>query len=184
MDIKKGVACLLCLLLVGCSKPQEPKEAVASINGYAVTLDEFEAGFTQSPFASREDKAKARKDYFNNLINQKLILQDAQQKNIDKDKEFLKSIEHFWEQSLLTVALGVKTKEIAGSLRISQENIRRLYDQMVKEGATTKSYEELYPQLKWQAQKQMESQALNDWIETLRKNAQIKVSKDLLKGNQ
>ena len=184
MNIIKVTVCFWCILLVGCSKPQEPKKIVATINNYEITAQEFEEGFAQSPFASRQDKAKARAFYINNLINKKLVLQDAQKKNLDKNKEFLQSIERFWEQSLLMQALAAKSKEITGTTLVSQEEVRKVYDQMVKDGLTTKSFEELYPQIKLQAQKQKESQLLNDWIDGLRKTAQININQNLIKADQ
>ncbi len=182
MTFKYFLVVTVCLVLVGCGKAEPPKKIIAQINDYEVTVEEFEQGFLQSAYAMREDKAKARHEYLDNLISQKLILQDAQKKNLDKDKEFLKSIERFWEQSLLTMAIGTKTKEIAGSLQVPADQIQKLYQQMVKEGLTTQSYEEMYPQIKWQAAKQFEAQMLTSWMDSLRQNANIKVNESLLKA--
>ena len=183
--IYKLMALFLCVLVFGCSQPpEEPKKMAVAINNYEITAQEFEAGFAQSPFASRTDKDQAKEDYLNNLINQKLILQDAQGKNLDKNKEFLQSIERFWEQSLLTVALNTKSKEIAGSAHVTEEETHRIYERRIKEGGYVRSYEQLYPQIKSQAQKQKESQLLNDWVESLRKTAQIKINKNVLKADQ
>ena len=182
MTVKQGIVVLFCLALVGCGKAESPKKVVAAINDYRVTLDEFEEGFAQSAYAARLDKEKSRQEYLDNLINQKLILQDAQKKNLDKDKEFLRSIERFWEQSLLTVAIGVKAKEINGAMVVPEDQIRKLYDQMLKEGLTTKSYEEMYPQIKWQAAKQFEAQMLSNWMDGLRRGADVKINESLFKA--
>ncbi|MBF0485356.1 MAG: hypothetical protein HQL16_02460 [Candidatus Omnitrophica bacterium] len=184
MGLKYFLSALICLALAGCGRAEPPKEIIARVNDYQISLEQFENGFAQSPYAAREDKALARKDYLNSLISQKLILEDAQKKNIDKQKEFLASVEHFWEQSLLTVSVGMKTKEIDGSVHVPQEAIRKLYDQMIKDGVTTKTYEEIYPQISWQAAKQLETEKLNAWIESLRKGANIKVNTDLLKAGK
>jgi polyhydroxyalkanoate synthesis regulator phasin len=184
MTIKQGIIVLFCLVLVGCGKSVPPKQVVVNVNDYVVTIDEFEQGFAQSAFAAGDDKTKARHAYLDNLINQKLILQDAQKRDLDKDREFLKSIERFWEQSLLTVAIGVKTKEIGGTYQVPEEQIRKLYDQMVKEGLTAKTYEEMYPQIKWQASKQLEAQMLSGWMDGLRRDARIKINESLLQAQQ
>jgi hypothetical protein len=172
---------LIAFAAVGCAKQQPPEEVIAKVNDYEISVSEFEEGFASSAYASREDKLQARREYLGSLIDRKLILQDAQKKNIDKDKDFLKSIERFWEQSLLTVALGLKTQELSKSVRVREEDTRRIYDGMVKDGITTKAYEDVYPQIKWQAQKQIEGQKLGDWIEGLKKGASIKIDEDLLK---
>ncbi|NTV29255.1 MAG: hypothetical protein HGA80_04150 [Candidatus Omnitrophica bacterium] len=182
MTVKYLPAFILCLALMGCGKAEPPKQVVVVINDYEVSQEEFEQGFAQSPYAVREDRGKARGEYLDNLINQKLILQDAQKKNMDKDREFLKSIERFWEQSLLTIAVGTKTREISGSLQVPPDQIQKLYQQMVKEGLTTKSFEEMYPQIKWQAAKQFEAQALALWMDGLRREAKVKINDSLLKA--
>ena len=45
------------------------------------------------------------------MINQKLILLDAEKRGLDKNKEFLKMVENFWQQSLLTMAMQEKAKD-------------------------------------------------------------------------
>lgn len=185
MNLKYGVVLFVSAALLGCGgSPVKESKVLVQINEYKVTADEFREGFAQSAFASRDDVEGARADYLENVINQKVILLDAQKKNIDKQKDFLRSIERFWEQSLLTVAVGMKTREITGSVRVTEEQLRRLYDQMVKEGVATKPYQEMYAQIRWQAEKQVEAQLLNDWMNDLRKKAKIVIDKNLLKAEK
>ncbi len=161
-------------------KAQGP--VVARVNGYLITRAEFEEGFAASAFAARADSPQARKEYLDTLISQKLILLDAQKRGVDKAPDFLKSVERFWAQSLLTAALGQKTMELRRGVAVSDEDVRRIYQNMVKDGATTKPLNEVFPQIKWQAEKQLEMQRLNGWAESLRRNAAIEVSGDMLKG--
>jgi len=175
---------LMITALAGCGpQPRPPQgKVVLTVNNYEVTKSEFEEGFVSSTFADRDDKAQARADYLDNLINQKLIVLDAQKRQLDRSQDFLRSIERFWEQSLMTVALGVKTREISKSLDIREDELKRFYDNMVKEGITTKSYQDVYPQIKWQAQKQMESRLLGEWMKGLRADAKVSFDKELLKA--
>ena len=184
MKIKYFLVFLLSLVVLGCGpQPKDPEQVMLKVNEYEVTKSEFDAGFAQSAFADRADRVQARADYMDNLINQKLILLDAQKKGIDKDKDFMKSIERFWEQSLMTVALGDKTRAIDKTLVVSDQEIRRFYESMVKEGITTKSFEEVYPQIQWQAKKQMQTRLIDEWLKELRSNAQLSVNRELLKQN-
>jgi hypothetical protein len=180
MRKKYFISILICAVFWGCGRVEPPKRIVAEVNDYQILEDDFESGFLQSPYAVRENKEQARKEYLDNLINQKLILQDAQKNNIDKQKEFLVSIERFWEQSLLTVALNRKAREISGSVHVRDEMVKKLYDQMIREGVATKSYQELYPQISWQAAKQLETAKLSQWVESLRQNAKVKIHPDFL----
>ncbi len=183
MAFKYILCCVASLCVLGCgTQSDQAQPVVLIVNDYQVTRNEFEEGFSRSFMADRPDKIQARREYLDNLINQKLILLDAQKKGIDKNREFLRSIERFWEQSLMTVALGTKTREINKSFVVSEPEIRRFYEGMIKDGIITKSYEDVYAQIKWQAQRQMESRLLDEWMKELRSNARVNINKDLLKA--
>ncbi len=102
---------LLMFVGAGCQAPSaQPTEVVAQVGPYAIGKDEFDAAFKASSYATQDDAA-SRQAFLENMINQKLILLEAQAQGLDKDKEFLKMIENFWQQSLLTVALQSKSAE-------------------------------------------------------------------------
>jgi len=171
---------LIFIIFYGCGSKQKQKNIVARINNYEITLEEFEEEFENSIYG-QQDNPEARQQFLDNLINRKLILQDAQRKGLDKDKEFLKMIERFWEQSLLKLVLDKKSKEIAGSTLVSDKEIREVYERMISEGKTDKSYEQMYHQIKWEITKLKETQLMNKWLEDLRKEAKIKINYDLIK---
>jgi len=169
------------MLIAGCGCPlPKDKKVLAKINDYDITKEEFQEEFKQSAFG-RVDTLESRKEFLNNLINRKLILQDAQRKNLDKDKSFLKMIERFWEQSLLKLALDKKTKQIAGAALVSDKTIEETYQKMSKDGKTDKTYDQMYNQIKWEITKLKETQMLSNWVSGLRNKADIRVNKDLLK---
>ena len=180
--MKKYIVLLLAVILtLGCGRAaKERKEILAKINNYEITLDEFEEEFKESAYG-RNGSAQAKNDFLNNLINRKLILQDAQNKGLDKDRSFLKMIERFWEQSLLKLAIDKKTKEIAGSVMVNDREIEEAYNNLPQEVKAAKPYESMYQQIKWQLTRNKESQLLNDWIAQLHKKSEIKVNYDLLK---
>ncbi len=98
---KNLIVLIFALFIFGCaSKPQAKKEVLAKVNNYEIAKEEFDEEFKMSGYG-RVDTPESKGDFLNNLINRKLILQDAQKKGLDKDKSFLKMIENFWEQSLL-----------------------------------------------------------------------------------
>lgn len=167
------------VFLTACGRCNKPKDIVARINNYEITKDRFEQEFQGSAYA-KADTLESRKEFLNSLINRKLILQDAQQKGLDKTKEFLRMIENFWEQSLLKVALDDKVKEISGSVSVSEKEIKDLYDKMAKDGKADKTYVQAHDQLKWEIARIKESEAMNNWVLRLHKDAQISVNENLL----
>ena len=180
--MKKYLSFLLIAIFAAgcCPMPKEKKETLAKINNYEISRAEFEQEFLSSSFA-RADTLESRKEFLENLINRKLILQDAQKTGLDKAKSFLKMIERFWEQSLLKLTLDVKTKEIAGAAFVSDKEIEEAYNKLQKEGKADKAYEQMYKQLKWEITRSKESQAMAEWVARLRRQADIKVNEQLLK---
>ncbi len=171
------------IFIMGCNPVPKNKQILAKINNYEITLDEFEEDFKESPYGS-SGALESKQDFLNNLINRKLILQDAQKKGLDKDKSFLKMIEKFWEHSLLKLTIDKKTKETAGSVSVSDKEIEDTYNNMLKEGKADKPYNEMYQQIKWEITRFKETQQLNDWIAQLHKKADIKVNYNLLKQDK
>ena len=174
---------LVSVFVIGCGRAPKEKIPLAKINNYEITKEEFEQEFKDSSLG-RTDTPESRKEFLDNLINRKLILQDAQKKGLDKDKSFLKLIERFWEQSLLKIALDKKTKEIAGSALVSDKTIEEVYDKMLAEGKADKSYDLMYQQIKWEITKLKEAKAMNDWVAELRKKAEIKINEHAIYGTK
>lgn len=173
---KISLILLILAFIAGCGGGmQKEKNILAKVNNYEITKEEFEQEFSESSFA-KVNTERSRKDFLENLITRKLILQDAQAKGLDKEKRFLKTIEKFWEQSLFKIAVDKKTKEIAGSVSVSDKEIEAYYNNLRKEGKTDKLYEQAYSQLKWEITKHKESEALSQWLAQLRKNADIKIA--------
>ena len=124
------------LFICGCYTPMSQKDkVVARIDNYCITQEEFDEAYANSPHTSFSH-VQSRQDFLNNMINQKLILLDAQAHGLDKNKEFLKMVENFWQQSLLTMALKEKSAEgvnldqwIAGLRQKSTVTINKEYVQ-------------------------------------------------------
>lgn len=104
--------CLTLMALSGCgnSQPSPSEDTVAKVGNYVITRQEFEEAYKDSSYGGQGTYA-SRQTFLNNMINQKLILFDAQKKGLDKNKEFLKMVENFWQQSMLTMAMQDKIKE-------------------------------------------------------------------------
>jgi len=100
----------MCVLLLGGCLTPDSKKAVAQVNNYTITVDEFNDAYKASPHTAFT-YTQTRAEFLNNMINQKLILLDAEAHGLDRNKEFLNMVERFWQQSLLTLALKEKSKE-------------------------------------------------------------------------
>ena len=145
-NMKRYMTILFLLFLAaGCCRAPEQKDVLARVNNYEITKEEFADEFKASRF-SKSDSPDARKEFLETLINRKLILQEAQAGRLDRDANFLKAIQRFWEQSLLKLAIERKVNEIAASSSMSDRGV-----------------------------KEAEERLLNDWIAALKKKADISV---------
>lgn len=170
----------LSIIILGCTKQKKPEPILAKVNNYEITLKEFQERFQNSPY-STTDTLQSRKDFLNVLINQKLMLQQAQADGLDKNQDFLKSIERFWEQSLLTLVLERKSNEISGSIMVSDKEIEESYKALGQEGRADKPYEQMYSQIKWELTRAKGTDLMNGWLDQLRSKSKIMVNSDLLK---
>ncbi len=178
--MKKTIIVLLFLVIgiVSCGRSQGKKDVVIKINNYQITRQEFEQEFKDSLYA-KSDSPQARKEFLEYLISRKLILQDAQNKGLDKDAGFLKMVERFWEQSLLKLALDNKAEEISGSIKPQDKVVKDIYQRMVKEGKTDQSYENIREQIRKAVARAQGAQLMNQWLQDLRSRAIIKVDDSL-----
>jgi len=125
--IRYFIIILAVLMIAGCKCQVKDKQVLAKINNYEITKQEFEEEFKNSGF-SVSDTEESRKSFLENLINRKLVLQEAQRQGLDKDSAFLKSIERFWEQSLLKVMLDKKSKDISLLKGANKREVEDAYD--------------------------------------------------------
>jgi hypothetical protein len=158
-------------------KSPRPPEYLVRINNYSITPQEFIEEFKLSAYV-KNNTPESKREFLNMLIRRKLILQEAQAKGLDKDPEFLKSIERFWEQSLLKRMMDKKFQEIQGSILVSDKAVEAIYNKLKSEGKADKPYDQMYKQLKWSLTQLQESQAINKWLTELYKKSQIKINPD------
>lgn len=85
---------------------RSPEKNIAiSINKKQISLAEF-----NSRLASVHDPD--RKNFINSLIVRELMIQDAQKEGIDKDESFRRSIQDYYEQSLIRQVVDKKIKNL------------------------------------------------------------------------
>lgn len=173
-------ALFLLTMVMACAQKGTHDKVLARINNYEIGRDEFEREFQDSIFGG-QDTEVARREFLNHLINQKLILQDAQERGLDKTRGFLGSIENFWEQTLLRTALEQKMETLAGTFIIPEQEVRSLYNKRLEAGVINTGYEKAAPLLRRELSRSKETQALSLWIDGLREKAKIQINERLLK---
>ena len=109
-----------------------------------------------------------------NLIERKLILKEAEKISLDKDKNFLSSIQDFWEQSLLKLMLERKIKELSADIVIDDEDVSSYYKTHIDD-FQGKGIEDVYENIKYILFKLAQKEKLDEWVSGLQKSADIYV---------
>lgn len=169
-------ASILATVSLSCAKENPFKTFAVQINDYSLTAREFDELFLESNAAA--DTPEGRAEFLDRLINRKLLLQEGQCRGLDKKKDFLKAIENFWEQSLLKIVIDNKIKEISKDITVTEEEVKASYDRWVKENpGEVKPLQEMRDNIAANLLRAKQSQALNAWVDGLKKKARIKIDK-------
>lgn len=92
------------------------------INDRTITLDEFNKNFSELPDHARDSYAVENKeDFIQSLIDKELLIQESQNLGIDRDESFRRSIQNFYEQSLIKILMDRKIASISGE--VTEEEI-------------------------------------------------------------
>ena len=120
------------LSITGCARKKTSEKIVAVVNDYKMTVEDFN-------YESREVLRMGRllgeipvtkEDILDALIAKELLLQEAQKRNLDKDRNFMKTIELYWEQTLIRDLLTKKSREIEKTTAVYENEIVDYYDKM------------------------------------------------------
>ena len=119
-------------VLTGCAEKQPSEKVVAVINDYKMTGEDFNYESKEILHVGKliGDIPVTREDILDALIIKEILLQEAQRKDLDKDKDFLRSIELHWEQTLIRNLLTKKSREIEKAVAVYEDEVVAYYDNM------------------------------------------------------
>jgi len=145
----RKITCLALLVFLvatcGCTAKGPKKEVIATIGDYSLYREDF---LSESSLYPPEYRGSVPKEQLlNEIIEKKVLLLEAQRQGLDRNPEFMKMIERFWEQSLLRSLLNKKSEEFLSSIPQSEKD-----------------------------RNQKASQAMKIWIIELEKDAKVKIN--------
>ena len=170
------VLALLVLLILGCIWFKGNKKPAIKIGKIQINSERFQREFELSGFA----KEGKKKDFLDTFISRKLILLEAEKLGLDKDPEFLRDVQDFWEQSLLKLVLDKKIKELVVDVSIDEEEIRSYYMKNKDKEFADKEFEQAYDQIKWILLRNKQRDAIGNWMDYLKNDAEVVIDYKLL----
>ncbi len=134
----------------GCAEKSPKKEVVAVIGDYSLYKEDFLSELSLYPPEYRNKIPRER--LLSEIIEKKVLLLEARRQGLDRDPEFMKMVERFWEQSLLRSLLEKRSEEILSSIPETEKDRNQKASGMIKA-----------------------------WIADLEKNTKIDINRDVLK---
>jgi len=174
------VICVIFSFLAGCSSSSNEgdKRVVAQVNKYKMTVDDLKYELKYTPYDRSYflETHEGRNRYINSLLEKEILLQEAQKQDIDKEKDFMKSIENYWEQALLRLLLEREAKKISGSIHVYDNEIEEYYRQSGEELPLSDVKRDIAMAIR----QKKETEAMDAWIESLEKESNIEINNELL----
>jgi len=99
-----GISVIIAYELIG-SRNITGKAAIV-INDRTITSTEFEKLYSQ------QHHGQSKTDFINSLITKELLIQESRKSGIDKDESFRKSIQNYYEQSLIKLLIDRKISSL------------------------------------------------------------------------
>lgn len=171
---------IIALSLAACGRKEGPERIVAAINDYRMTVEDFN-------YESKEvlrmgkvlgDFPATKEDILDALITKEILLQEAQKEGLDKDRNFMKSMELYWEQTLIKNLLMKKSREILETVMVYEDEIADYYNKMPPD--EKKPLAEIRDDIAMRIKMKKEREFMDEWIDRLRSKARIKINKKIL----
>lgn len=166
------------LLNTSCARQTKSEDAALVINSYTITANEFNELFKE---VNIEDTPKARQAFLNNLIARKLLLQEAEREGLDKQKDFLKAVENFWQQSLIKIMVDKKVKEISSTLQVSDKEVEDFYNGWKAQNPDDDTkLNDVRESIMQRLLREKQGNIVNSWIRGLRDKSNVNIEKKAL----
>lgn len=185
--MKKGVLfsflLVLSFSLFCCSQEQtEKKEILAKINDYELTLKDFEIQLGDELEMDQDFKLtrEARKEFLDQLIRKELLIQEAKRLKLDRRNSFVRTIERYWESTLIRDLMELKGREINKRTLVSQEETESRYEKMKQSDPDLAPFKDMREKIAGQIKEEKKRKRLVDWINELRKDSKIEIDQKLL----
>jgi hypothetical protein len=179
------VISILSVTSAGCGKKPAGAEdkVVARINNYDLTVRDFrdEISLTIANKLLPGDPKKAKEELLEEVIAKKVLLQEAQRQDFDKDRAFMKEIERYWEQALIKLMVRKKTQELSRAISVTESEVRSEYERMsVETGGKIAPFESMVSDIKDYLYKKKMQESFDDWLARLKSGSDIKIYKENL----
>lgn len=179
-NLSTRLSLLLALLLLGAgctaNTPPESETIVLQVNDSAITLPEFNEMLKFSAYADPELEIteQSRDDFVQYLIRRQLMIQEAARLKLDRKKEFVMTIQTYWESTLIRNLMDLKSQELKQHVLVTEDEITRYYAENKDRFDTPP--EEAREQIRTILTSKKVEEKLEQWALDLREKADIRIN--------
>jgi hypothetical protein len=161
---------------------KERKEVLARINNFELTLAEFERQLSREIELDPDRRLtkEAKKTFLEELIRKELLIQEAKKRRLDRQERFIRSMERYWEATLIRDLMELKGAEIDDRTYISVEEVQDYYRAMGESEKPLPPLHEIETALIEDLKEKKISARLEEWIRDLQRKARIEIYEDVL----
>ena len=180
-----AVLSTLLVCISGCGSASEPeqKDIVIQVNNSKISLEEFNDLMKFEAYADPEMDltADTRSQFINYLVRKELLIQEAANLKLDSKRDFIRTIEKYWEATLIRNLLDLKAAELKKKVLITNDEIRAYY--MKNKEEFGQPYEAVQENIKKNLESRKLEAEIEAWTLGLKKSADITINDDLIRGN-
>lgn len=176
-------ALFLTFFFAGCSRDNVEKEQViATVNKELISLRDFQEDIAirsrQNP--SYKITPQSVNEQLDTSIDRKLMIQEAMKMGLTNNEDFVRTIQTFWEQTLIRELIEAKGHEWEDRLFVTEQEIAGYYKEITKRAGSVPPLEKIHNEIKKVILDQKKTDALDEWLSKVRKRASIDINEKLM----
>jgi len=168
---------ILIPVIASCGVPKQHKDAVATVNGAPVPMQEFQKEL--AIYANRNPDFKLNagsvEEHLNIVIDKQLMIQEAMKMGLAEDERFLETIKRFWEQTLIRELIDARSREWGSRLFVTEDEILGYYQEIKPELTTKPLLKDVRDEIRLSLLEQKRQKAMEEWLQEARKGAAITI---------
>lgn len=174
-----GILCLCGVALTGCgtqASEAEVQKPALIINELKLSQSELQQEQALAAATSREQHPGAageEPEWLGRLIERELLVQEAQRLGLDRQPDFMRTIERFWKAALIKQLVDRKAREIDAQVHVYEPDIEAFSQQFPEEFETR---DDIARAIRTRKQ----AEAMDQWMAQLKGQARIVLDREAL----
>lgn len=180
-----GAVVAVFLSFPGCSPERKGEvQVLAKINDFELSLEAFERQLKEEVELVPDFKATrgARGQFLEELIRKELLVQEAKRRRLDHRERFVRTIERYWEATLIKDLMEEKGAEIAERTMVPEEEVEARYRALRASEPDLSRDPKIRDRIMRELLEDKKSRVLEEWVRGLRQEAKVEIHQGLLQG--